>query len=92
MKQFELDKMTTNDLENLIEVIHDELHRRRASHWKELVQDVCDAMNKLYEAFPYTELNIGYFCEGCGTDEEIDVLHELCDCRTLTVEDFDRWD
>lgn len=83
-----MDALTEDELKYLIANAERELKKRKDTRRNELIQTVCDAMNKLHKEFPAVELRVGYQCPECALDEDVDVIRYFCNDNQMNPKDF----
>lgn len=94
MASYEMDAievLNSDTLKELKEKIEKELKNRENVRRDELIKNVCDAMNALYEEFSHVELRVETKCGYCEAEDEIDVIDYFCGGRKLTPKDFYAW-
>ena len=91
MKKFNLNELTYDELKALHEATLLEMNKIKDDYRRELIQNVCDAMNDLHAEFPSVELRMGAVCCECGYDDDYDVLYRFCGNSKMTIDDFTQY-
>lgn len=80
-----LKDMTKEELLLVIKTANQELKDREESRYLELVDNACEALNKLKKEFPHTAFEVKVECEDCGEELYVDFFYEK---EKITRDDF----
>ena len=80
-----LSGMTKEELIQIGKGVDKLIDERDAQHFKYLVRNAVEALNKLTTEFPTAELNLDVYCQECSNTELVNVLEYF---DTFKEEDF----